>query len=68
MDTAFVTVTVTTTYEGESMDTDFAIYRAGEFWRVSLADDAGDESMYFDELDTYPEALQFALEAHGSTV
>ena len=61
----FVTVTVTTTHEGEAMDCDFAIYRAGEFWRVSMADDL---ELYFDELDTYPEALEFALEAHGTTV
>ena len=61
----FVTVTVTTICEGEAMECDFAIYQAGDFWRVSLADDL---DLYFDELDSYSEALAFALEAHGTTV
>ena len=65
----FVTVTVTTYCEGEAMDCDFAIWQEGEFYRVGLKSDR-EEGMdvYFDELDTYPEALAFALEGHGETV
>ena len=65
-----VTVTVSNTYEGETMDCVFAIWREGEFWYVGLAMDVaeGNTGHWFDELDSYPEALAFALEGDGAVL
>ena len=63
---ATVTVTITNYCEGEAMDVDFQVYRHRDEWAVGLKGDPAD--LFFDTFSTYFEAIEFALEAHGSAV